>query len=154
MAMTRSPFATILVFLVVSVGGGLLVGSVSMPDSWFMALQKPAFQPPNWLFGPVWTVLYILIGIAGARIFMAAPNSKAFKVWIAQMILNFMWSPSFFALHSLGLALAIVVVLLVAILWFIRLAWPIDQPAAWMFAPYALWVSFATLLNASLLAIN
>lgn len=154
MAITRSPFVTILTFLIVSVGGGLLIGLVSMPDGWFAALQKPAFQPPNWLFGPVWTVLYIFIGIAGARIFMKAPQSTAFKVWITQMILNFLWSPSFFSLHSLSIALAVILALLVAIFTFIRLAWPLDRPAALLFVPYAAWVSFATLLNASLIALN
>ncbi len=154
MAMTRSPFATILIFLIVSVGGGLLIGLVSIPDGWFAALQKPSFQPPNWLFGPVWTVLYVLIGIAGARVFMKAPQSTAFKVWLAQMVLNFMWSPSFFSLHSLGLALGVILLLLIAIFTFIKLAWPIDRPSALLFLPYAAWVAFATALNASLIALN
>ena len=154
MAMTRSPFATILIFLIVSVGGGLLIGLVSIPDGWFAALQKPSFQPPNWLFGPVWTVLYVLIGIAGARVFMKAPQSTAFKVWLAQMVLNFMWSLSFFSLHSLVLALGVTVLLLIAIFTFIKLAWPIDRPSALLFLPYAAWVAFATALNASLIALN
>jgi tryptophan-rich sensory protein len=154
MTATRSPIAITIVFLLIAVGGGLLIGSVSMPDGWYASLQKPAFQPPNWLFGPVWTVLYVLIGIAGARIFAAAPNSIAFKLWIGQMVLNFLWSPTFFSLHSLGLALAIILVLLATILAFIRFALPIDRPAAWMFVPYALWVGFASLLNGSILILN
>ena len=154
MAMTRSPFATILIFLIVSVGGGLLIGLVSIPDGWFAALQKPSFQPPNWLFGPVWTVLYVLIGIAGARVFMKAPQSTAFKVWLAQMVLNFMWSPSFFSLHSLGLALGVILLLLIAIFTFIKLAWPIDRPSALLLQPCAAWMALAPALNASLIALN
>lgn len=151
---TRSSYSLILLFLLISVGGGLVIGSVSMPDGWFADLQKPSFQPPNWLFGPVWTVLYVFIGIAGARIFMKNAQGPAFRIWIGQMILNFLWSPSFFSLHSLGIALAVILVLLATILAFIRLAWPIDRLSAMLFVPYALWVSFATLLNASLIALN
>ena len=154
MSATRNPIVVTLLFLVLAVGGGLLIGTVSMPDGWFAALQKPSFQPPNWVFGPVWTILYILIGIAGARIFTAAASSTAMKLWIAQMVLNFLWSPTFFALHALVPALVIVALLLVTILAFIRAAWPIDRPAATMFIPYAAWVSFATLLNASLIVLN
>lgn len=154
MTTTRSPYALILLFILISVGGGLLIGSVSMPDGWFADLQKPTFQPPNWLFGPVWTVLYVLIGLAGARIFMKDAEGPAFKVWIGQMVLNFLWSPSFFSLHSLGIALGVILLLLAAILAFIRLAWRIDRLSGMLFVPYALWVSFATLLNASLIVLN
>lgn len=154
MTTTRSPYAPILLFILISVGGGLLIGSVSMPDGWFADLQKPTFQPPNWLFGPVWTVLYVLIGLAGARIFMKDAEGPAFKVWIGQMVLNFLWSPSFFSLHSLGIALGVILLLLAAILAFIRLAWRIDRLSGMLFVPYALWVSFATLLNASLIVLN
>lgn len=154
MATTRNPIVTYVIFVLIAVGGGLLIGTVSMPDGWFAALQKPSFQPPNWLFAPVWTALYILIGIAGARVFLKAPQSITFRLWIAQMVLNFLWSPSFFSLHALGLALGIILVMLAVILGFIFQAWKLDRPAALLFVPYALWVSFATLLNASLIAFN
>ena len=150
----QNPFLVYALFILASVGGGLLIGTVSMPDGWFATLVKPSFQPPNWLFGPVWTILYVLIGIAGARIFRAAPQSLAMKLWFVQMVLNFLWSPTFFSLHALVPALVVVGALLITILAFIRSAWPVDRPAALMFLPYALWVSFATLLNASLIALN
>lgn len=150
----QNPFLVYASFILASVGGGLLIGTVSMPDGWFATLVKPSFQPPNWLFGPVWTILYVLIGIAGARIFRAAPQSLAMKLWFVQMVLNFFWSPTFFSLHALVPALVVVGALLITILAFIRSAWLVDRPAALLFLPYALWVSFATLLNASLIALN
>ena len=150
----QNPLLVYAIFITLSVGGGLLIGTVSMPDGWFATLAKPSFQPPNWLFGPVWTILYVLIGIAGARIFRAAPGSLAMKAWFIQMVLNFLWSPTFFSLHALVPALVIVSLLLITILVFIRNALPIDRIAGLLFVPYALWVSFATLLNASLIALN
>lgn len=150
---SRSALVLIL-FLAISVGGGLLIGSVSRPDGWFAALIKPSFQPPNWLFAPVWTVLYVLIGLAGARIYRAAPRSAAMRLWFAQMLFNFLWSPVFFVAHELAMALIIILALLASILVFIVKARPVDRTAALLFLPYALWVSFASLLNASLIALN
>ena len=153
-ATTRNPILFSVIFIAIVLGGGLLIGTQSMPDEWFAALVKPSFQPPNWLFGPVWTILYILIGIAGARIFIRDPGSTAMKLWFVQVILNFLWSPAFFVMHQLAVALAIVLALLVTILLFIRAAWPMDRAAAWLFVPYALWVAFASALNADILALN
>lgn len=152
--LSRNPLVPTLLFLLLTVGGGLVIGSVTMPDGWFAALNKPAFQPPNWVFGPVWTLLYILIGIAGARIFTVARSSMAMKLWIAQMVLNFLWSPTFFAAHALVPAFVVIVLMLATIVAFIRAAWPIDRPAALMFLPYLAWVSFATVLNGTIAWIN
>lgn len=154
MTATRSPWATALLFILLTLGGGLLIGSVSMPDAWFASLVKPSFQPPNWLFGPVWSVLYILIGIAGARLFMKASSSPAMKLWWMQLVLNFLWSPAFFALHMPGTALAVVALLWITLVALIRAAFPVDRPAALLLVPYLLWVSFATLLNGAIVMLN
>jgi translocator protein len=146
--------AGLIVFLVAVVGGGLLIGYATLPGEWYASLIKPPFNPPNWLFAPVWTILYVLIAIAGWRVFRVAPKSGAFQLWIAQMILNFLWSPIFFGLEEVRLALAIIATLLVTILGFIFRARPIDHVAATLFIPYAAWVAFATLLNASLWWLN
>lgn len=143
-----------LVFIVVVVGFGVLSGLSNMPGEWYQSLAKPFFNPPPWIFAPVWTVLYVLIAIAGARIWEKAPASAAMQIWFAQMILNFVWSPTFFGLQAPGLALIVIVVMLLAILGFMQQAEPIDRPASLLFAPYALWVAFATLLNASIFLMN
>lgn len=141
-------------FVALSLGGGLLIGAFNTPGEWYAALQKPPFNPPGWLFGPVWTTLYILIGIAGWRVWQAARNSVSMGLWWAQMALNFAWSPVFFTLHNVASALAIIIALLAVIVAFIVLTWKRDKPAAQLFIPYAAWVAFASLLNGSILALN
>ena len=144
----------LVLFLVIVVGGGLAIGSVTVPGGWYQALEKPPFNPPNWIFGPVWTILYVFIAVAGWRVWRSDPQGPALKVWVLQLLLNFAWSPTFFRLHQVALALAIVAALLVSILVFIALARRVDRPAAWLFVPYAAWVAFATLLNGSILVLN
>lgn len=145
---------TYLVFIAVTIGGGLLIGFNFMPGDWYQSLAKPPFNPPNWIFGPVWSLLYILIGIAGARTFLREGLSNAFGLWIIQLILNFLWSPAFFGAQNARLALAVIVPLLVAILAFIAICSRRDRLAARLFVPYAAWVGFATLLNASIVWLN
>ena len=142
------------VFVVVVVGVGLLIGSVTRPGEWYEGLVKPAFNPPGWVFGPVWTILYVLIAIAGWRIWRAAPRSAAMALWVTQMVLNWLWSPAFFGAQAPWLAMAIIVALLAAIIGFILQAWKHDRVAACLFIPYAAWVAFATLLNGAIAAMN
>jgi tryptophan-rich sensory protein len=145
---------SLVVFLLIVMGGGFLVGFLSMPGPWYESLQKPWFNPPNWVFGPAWTVLYVLIAIAGWRIWTTERDSAAMRFWVAQLVLNFVWTPVFFTMQAVGLALAIVLGMLACILAFIATAWRIDRPAALLFAPYALWVAFASTLNAAILVLN
>ncbi|TDK35403.1 tryptophan-rich sensory protein [Rhizobium deserti] len=145
---------THIVFMIAVVALGSLVGLLNIPGEWYQSLQKPFFNPPNWLFGPAWTTLYILIGIAGARTWLDGRYSIRMKIWFVQMGLNFLWSPAFFGLQSPLLGLVVILPLLIAILAFIRMSWPVDRIAAWLFVPYALWVAFATLLNLSIVVLN
>ena len=117
-------------------------------------LNKPAFNPPPWLFGPVWTVLYVLIAIAGWRIWHSERNGQAMQMWGAQLALNFLWSPIFFGAHQIGLALIIIMMLLAMTLGFIATAWRLDRAAACLFVPYAAWVGFASLLNGAIWMMN
>ena len=96
----------------------------------------------------------MLIAIAGWRIWRIAPDSGAMRLWGLQLLLNYLWSPVFFGLQRPGLALLVIVALLAAIVGFVALARPLDRPAAWLFVPYALWVAFATLLNAAIWRLN
>lgn len=143
-----------IVFVTLALGGGLLMGLLFRPDAWFESLNKPAINPPAWLFGPVWTTLYILIGFAGAAVWQWSPQSRAVRWWFVQWVLNLVWSPMFFGLHQIGPALIVIVALLVSIIAFMRSARGEVPLAVWCFAPYLGWVSFATLLNAWFLAIN
>ncbi len=140
-----------LIFLAVVLGGGLAIGAVTRPDGWYAALAKPPFNPPNWVFAPVWTLLFVMIAVAGARTY---ERGSGFALWVVQMALNFAWPPAFFLLHRPATALAVIAALLAVILIFIRTRWTADRVSAWLFVPYAAWVAFATLLNASIVALN
>jgi tryptophan-rich sensory protein len=145
-------------FLLLVVGGGLLIGALTGPDVWFASLRKPSFNPPGWLFGPVWTALYVLIAIAGWRVWSKRTGTRAdasaLRLWWLQLGLNFLWSPVFFAARRIDIALAVIALLLVSIIGFIATAWPRDRVAALLFSPYALWVAFATALNAAFYWLN
>ena len=149
-----SRFVTLALFLVLVVGGGMVNGMVNIPGPWYEALQKPWFNPPNWLFGPAWTVLYILIAIVGWRIWERERSGRLMVVWWLQLALNFLWSPVFFGAQQIGWALVVVLGMLSAVLAFIALAWNRDRTSAVLFLPYAAWVAFATLLNGSIFLLN
>jgi tryptophan-rich sensory protein len=140
-------------FMVIVIGGGLLIGFITRPDAWYAGLTKPWFNPPSWVFAPVWTLLYFMIAVAGARTFGRGLDA-AFGLWLAQLALNFAWSPVFFRLHRPGIALAIVVGLLSVVVGFIVQRWQIDRTTALLFVPYACWVAFASILNASIFRLN
>lgn len=147
-------FLVHLAFILFTLGFGLLSGLANLPDEWYQSLDKPPFNPPAYVFGPVWTTLYVLIAIAGARIWLKAPASAAMQLWFGQMIFNLLWSPSFFGLQSPALGLAVILPLLALIAAFIAKAREIDRPASLLFVPYAAWVGFASLLNLSLFILN
>jgi tryptophan-rich sensory protein len=148
------PVLTYLLFIVAVVACGLVIGINNIPGDWYQSLQKPPFNPPNWIFAPVWTTLYVIIGVVGARTFLQDPRSRAMRLWGAQMLFNFAWSPLFFGFHEIALALIVVLALLISVVWFIVATWREDRPAAWLFLPYAAWVGFASLLNGSILLLN
>ena len=141
-------------FLILVLGGGLGIGALTVPGDWYSGLAKPAFNPPNWLFGPVWTCLYVLIAIAGSRTFRRDRRGVAMKAWWLQLALNFAWPVAFFAAHAIAAALAVVLALLGTIIVFMVASRRLDPLAAWLFAPYAAWVGFAMALNGSILALN
>ena len=141
-------------FLFVVIVPGGIIGVATAPGDWYASLAKPFFNPPNWIFAPVWLSLYVLIAIAGWRVWTRLPASGAMAAWVVQLLLNWLWSPVFFSLHLLWPALAVIVAILVAIVFFIRLSGPIDRVAAWCFAPYLAWVSFAAALNGAVAVLN
>jgi tryptophan-rich sensory protein len=145
---------TLGVFLAVVIGVGALIGVSTAPGVWYEQLAKPPFNPPNWLFGPVWSVLYVLIAIAGWRTFLSEPKGLGMKLWVGQMLMNWAWSPTWFTLHLLWPAFAIISGLLALIVLFIANRWTRDRVSALLFVPYAAWVGFAALLNLSIAILN
>lgn len=143
-----------IIFVVAVLGSGLLIGINNIPGEWYQSLVKPSFNPPNWIFAPVWSILYVMIGIAGARTFLDHRQTPAWWFWIGQMILNFLWSPLFFGMQQVGMALIVILALLVAVIGFIVVSRRQDHLSSVLFVPYAAWVGFATLLNASIFLMN
>ncbi len=141
-------------FLAAVLGCGIAIGTIFTPGQWYAALVKPSFNPPNSIFPPAWSLLYILIAVAGWRIWERAHRSQAMKLWFLQMGLNFLWSPVFFGAHLIGFGFAIILGIFIAIIAFIRHAWGTDRTAALLFLPYGAWIAFATVLNAALLYLN
>ncbi|MBO9628593.1 MAG: tryptophan-rich sensory protein [Shinella sp.] len=143
-----------LAFLILVLGGGLLIGANNVPGDWYQSLAKPSFNPPNWLFAPVWSVLYVVIAVVGARIWLSLRRSMAMRLWYAQLVLNFAWSPIFFGLQDPTSALIVILGLLVTVGGFIIASWRQDRTAALLFLPYLAWVAFATALNGAIVALN
>ena len=152
----RTPgWLTILVFVVGTVAAGGIVGATNTPGEWYAALEKPAFNPPSWVFGPVWTLLYAMVGWAGARCYaLFGAGSTPFRLWVVQLVLNLAWTPIFFTLHALPLAALEIAALLGVILVFMGSVRGRDAPSFWLFAPYAAWVSFATVLTWTIWLMN
>lgn len=141
-------------FIILVVGTGFTIGLLNPPGSWYAALAKPWFNPPNCIFAPVWSIIYLMVAIVGWRTFERGGDSTAMVLWGAQMALNFQWSPIFFTAHWPSVALAIIVMLFVAILGFIARQWSDDTIAAALFIPYAVWVGFASILNVAIVRLN
>lgn len=141
-------------FIVASVSLGVLSGVSNLPGAWYQSLAKPFFNPPAWIFAPVWTVLYVLIGVALATTWYDENNGGRLAVFAIQGFLNISWSPAFFGLQSPGLGLAIIIPMLVFILLFIGMSWRVNRLAVALFIPYGLWVAFATALNLSIVLLN
>lgn len=134
-----------------------LVGAEFLPGQWYTTLAKPDWNPPDWIFAPVWTVLYLLIGISGWLVWRAAGLAAArtaMTVYLVQLVLNALWSWIFFGLHMPGAAFAEIIVLWFAIAATVVLFRPFSGVAALLLLPYLAWVGFAAVLNFSIWRLN
>ena len=153
--------------------GGILIGSVLLcncasllgslftttgPGSWYSTLIKPTFNPPAWIFAPVWTLLYILMGISLYLVIMEGMKGRDVRipllVFTIQLILNLLWSYAFFGLESTFFGLLVIILLWISIVATMILFYPVRKTAAWLLVPYILWVSFATLLTYTIYSLN
>ena len=166
-------FFKLVIAIVVSELAGIIgsVFTISSIPTWYAGLVKPALNPPAWVFGPAWTTLYALMGVAAFLIWreydkltlsevegLVIQRKKQIKIalsiFLGQLVLNTLWSIIFFGLHSPGWALVDIVLLWLAIVWTIAVFYKISRPAAWLLVPYILWVSFASYLNYSIWMLN
>lgn len=143
-----------LISAIVSIAIALAVGGLATASSvgaWYAGLNKPAFNPPNAVFGPVWTILYVLMALAAWRVWRTdvkrGGRRSALALYAVQLVLNLAWSLIFFGLRQPAFALAEVALLLAAVIAAAAAFWRIDRPAGAMMVPYAAWVAFASVLN-------
>lgn len=137
--------------------GAAAMGAGFGPGAWYASLNKPSFNPPNWIFGPVWTTLYLCMAIAAWRVSCRVPFPAAWRplgLFLLQLALNAIWTPIFFGLHYLGWAFAEIVCLWGAILATILAFRKVDRVAMGLLVPYLAWVSFAAFLNFTLWRLN
>lgn len=152
----KRSWLSLIVFLAitfaVAAAGGVAASSAR---STYQALELPFFAPPGWVFGPVWTVLYAMIGVAGWMLWHShGGRGRPLVLWAIQLVLNLIWTPLFFGGDLYGIALLEILLLLGALTLTIRASWPVSRPAALMLVPYLAWVAFATALNASVWWLN
>lgn len=142
-------------FIVAAFGSGVTVPSIS---SWYSTLVKPDFNPPDWIFGPVWTVLFFMMAIAWYLVWTTNGKQKAIYIcgglFLLQLLLNFLWSFLFFFLHQPFLAFVDIIFLWCAILLTLIHFWRVSRLAGQLFLPYLAWVSFAGVLNGSIVLLN
>jgi len=132
-------------------------GGWFMPGEWYASLKKPAWNPPAWIFGPVWTALYAMMAVAVWLVWKRggfAAQRRPLALFLVQLALNAAWTPLFFGLHRPGLAFAEMLLLWLAILATLLAFRPVSRVAAWLLAPYLAWVSFAVVLNFTLWRLN
>ncbi|HEY0773197.1 MAG TPA: TspO/MBR family protein [Nocardioidaceae bacterium] len=160
---TSKPWQAAVVYaaavVVVAGIGGLATSAGQGTDGWYADADKPPFTPPGWLFGPVWTVLYAAMAGAAWRLSRRREEGTSeagalLRLWWLQLALNFLWTPLFFAGQLLWLAFVDILLLDVVVAVLVVRAWRVDRVAAWLLAPYLVWILFATALNAGVAALN
>lgn len=150
----------IVVAIVICEFAGVIGSLFTMPavPGWYAGLTKPSFNPPSWIFAPVWTTLYAMMGLAAwlvyAKGWKRPEIRKALSVFAVQLLLNALWSIVFFGAHQIFAAAVVIILLWAAILWTILLFRKISKAAAYLLVPYIVWVSFASVLNVSLYVLN
>ncbi len=143
--------------MLLCVVGGAASGLATPPGDWYWKLNKPPWTPPPWLFGPVWTLLYLMMGVAAWLLWRrrdATLGRAAVTLFVVQLALNLAWTPLFFGLHAPGLAFAEIVALWVAIVATVTVGWRVHRAAAALLTPYLSWVSFAAALNFAIWRLN
>jgi benzodiazapine receptor len=146
-------------FIVLCLAAGGVGAFLTAPavSTWYRLITKPSWTPPDWVFGPVWTTLYIMMGCAGWLIWRSEDSPRrrpALLIWALQLALNFLWSPLFFGFHAVGLALIDIYLLWLLIGRFLVTVWTLSRPAAFLFMPYWAWVTYATALNLGIWILN
>ncbi|MEM9714963.1 MAG: TspO/MBR family protein [Pseudomonadota bacterium] len=135
-------------------GAAATTGAMFGPDEWYRNLDKPSWNPPDWLFPVAWTFLYLAMSYAGARLAVLHNAGLPLALWALQIALNTLWTPIFFGLKDLKAAMIVIVFLMLSVVIATIVFFQYDSLAGWLFLPYAIWVSYAAALNWSILQRN
>lgn len=153
-------FIPLFISVLITLGIGICASLFTRPEiqRWYLTLHKPSFNPPNALFAPVWTTLYIMIGIAAYLVWNKRNDNSAYKtaaiIYCVQLLLNFSWSIVFFGMHQIFAAFVVILFLWISIILNMIYFAKFNKAAAWLLSPYLLWVSFASALNLGILLLN
>lgn len=131
-----------------------LFGAFSRPGDWYATLNKPSWNPPGWIFGPVWTLLYLMMATAAWLVWKRSGWGKALGLYVIQLVFNAAWTPIFFGAHQPGWALVDIIAMWVAIAVTMIAFFRVSKAAGWLMVPYFAWVSFAMVLNYTLWRMN
>jgi benzodiazapine receptor len=142
-------FFTLFLTYLAACGAAAATGAMFQPGDWYRNLNKPRWTPPDWLFPVAWTVLYLCMSVAAARVAMLPDTGQALALWSVQIALNTLWTPVFFGLRRIGAGLAVLALLWLAVAATMLAFWQVDRIAGLLFVPYLVWVSVAGALNRS-----
>ena len=154
--MTKNKYLSLLILLLVTFIAPLIGGYITsvFKEPWYSEIIQPSFNPPSWVFPPVWSTLYVMMSIAIWRVWIAYFNLKILKLYFFHLFFNCIWSIIFFGFHQIGLALINIIVILFFIIILMKEYLKIDKLSFYLMIPYFLWSSFALVLNTSILFLN
>ena len=154
--MTKNKYLSLLILLLVTFIAPVIGSYVTsvFKEPWYSEIIQPSFNPPSWVFPPVWSTLYVMMSIAIWRVWAAFFNSRILKLYFFHLFFNCIWSIIFFGFHQIGLALINIIVILFFIIILMKEYLKIDMLSFYLMIPYFLWSSFALILNASILFLN
>ena len=154
--MTKNKYLSLLILLLVTFIAPVIGSYVTsvFKEPWYSEIIQPSFNPPSWVFPPVWLTLYVMMSIAIWRVWIAFFNSRILKLYFFHLFFNCIWSIIFFGFHQIGLALINIIVILFFIIILMKEYLKIDKLSFYLMIPYFLWSSFALVLNASILFLN
>ena len=154
--MTKNKYLSLLILLLVTFIAPVIGSYVTsvFKEPWYSEIIQPSFNPPSWVFPPVWSTLYVMMSIAIWRVWTTFFNSRILKLYFFHLFFNCIWSIIFFVFHQIGLALINIIVILFFIIILMKEYLKIDKLSFYLMIPYFLWSSFALVLNASILFLN
>ena len=155
--MLKNKILSFILFFIITFSASFIGGAVSinLKEPWYSTLIKPTFNPPDWIFAPVWISIYLLVGYSAWLMWSSkAKTQKILNIYFIHLFINASWSVAFFALHQILVSLIIIGLIIIFVIWLIKLYYPINKISAYLMLPYLFWLCFAFILNYSIFTLN